>query len=165
MHDINGDDLCLVQNERSRKSWVRPGNIETKKEIDWQSAIFNHQRMHEGYGSCSVCVCVSVCLSESNTVLAATYLIYKSQVRCYKVSYGISALCGFHWNASFSSFIFSHCLHDEFSLYKMNNRGSEMASFQEELVCRSSNSSYNLTGSSLIIANYQQRFLPFSVLI
>ena len=42
--------------------------------------------MCEGYGS-RVCVCVSV------TVLAATYLVYKSQVRCYKVPYCVSNVC------------------------------------------------------------------------
>ena len=34
----------------------------------------NPRRMREGYGSRSVCVCVSVCLSV--TALAATYLVY-----------------------------------------------------------------------------------------
>ena len=53
--------------------------------------------MREGYGSCSVYV--SVCLSV--TVLAVTYLVYKSQVRCYKVSHCVDLA----ENASFSSFI------------------------------------------------------------
>ena len=35
----------------------------------------------------TVVVCVCVCVSV--TVLAAIYLIYKSQVRCYKVPYGV----------------------------------------------------------------------------
>ena len=34
-----------------------------------------------------VCVCVSVCLSV--TTLAATYLVYTSQVRCHRVVYGV----------------------------------------------------------------------------
>ena len=37
--------------------------------------------MCEGYGNC-VCMCV--------TALAATYLIYESQVRYYIVPYGVS---------------------------------------------------------------------------
>ena len=44
--------------------------------------------MRKGYGSRSVCVCVSLC--PSVTALAATYLVYKVQERCYKVLYGIS---------------------------------------------------------------------------
>ena len=47
--------------------------------------IINPQHMCESYGSHSVCVCVCVCV----TTLAATYLIRKSMVRCYKVPYGI----------------------------------------------------------------------------
>ena len=38
-----------------------------------------------------VCVCVSLCVSV--TALAATYLVYKSQVRCYKVPYGVVNVC------------------------------------------------------------------------
>ena len=56
----------------------------------------NPRRMREGYGSCSVCVCVlSVCVSVclSVTVLATTYLVCKSKVRCYEVPYGVSNLC------------------------------------------------------------------------
>ena len=36
-----------------------------------------------GYSSHSVCVCLSV------TMLAATYPVYTSQVRCHRVVYGI----------------------------------------------------------------------------
>ena len=44
--------------------------------------------MREGYSSHYVCVCVGVCVSI--TALAALlYLVYKSQVRCYKVPYGV----------------------------------------------------------------------------
>ena len=53
-------------------------------------------------GACTrvtiVVLCVYVCVYVSVTMLAATYLVYKSQVRCYKVPYGISNvknLCGF----------------------------------------------------------------------
>ena len=37
----------------------------------------------------SVCVCVSLSVCLSVTMLAATYLIYTSQVRCHRVVYGI----------------------------------------------------------------------------
>ena len=39
--------------------------------------------MCEGYGSRSVCVCLSV------TTLAATYLVYESRLLRYKVPYGV----------------------------------------------------------------------------
>ena len=44
--------------------------------------LIKPRHMHEGYSSCSVCLSV--------TALAAMYLVYKSQVRCCKVPYGIS---------------------------------------------------------------------------
>ena len=44
----------------------------------FRNCIINPRRMREGYGSCSVCVCVSMSVTE----LPATYLVYKSQV-CY----------------------------------------------------------------------------------
>ena len=39
--------------------------------------------MHEGYGSCFVCVCVCVCahVRVSVTTLAATYLVYTLKTR------------------------------------------------------------------------------------
>ena len=40
--------------------------------------MINHRRMREGYGSHSVCVCVSVCLSV--TTPTATYLVYECQM-------------------------------------------------------------------------------------
>ena len=132
----------------------------------YSSTTINPQHMHEGYGS--HCVCVSVCLSV--TTLAATNLVHKSQVRRYKVLYGISNACTM-WislkmlcSPVLASFAFSCCLHDKFSIiYWMNNRDSD-GFFQEGLVCMSSDSSYNSTSSSLIIANCQQRFLPFSLI-
>ena len=56
-------------------------------------SVVNPRRMREGYGSRSVCVCVCVSLCVSVTALAATYLVYKSQVRCYKVPYGVVNVC------------------------------------------------------------------------
>ena len=55
----------------------------------------------------SVSVCLSVCLSV--TMPAATYLVCKSKVRCYKVPYGVSNLkpmycVDFAENALFPSF-------------------------------------------------------------
>ena len=48
-------------------------------------------------------------------------------------------------------------LSDKFLIDRMNNRDSKCF-FSRRLVCRSSDSSYNSTGSSLIIANWQQRW-------
>ena len=50
-----------------------------------------------------------VCVSVSVTKLAATYLVYKSQVRCYKVHYGVVNIAIYDCvdlaeNASFKSF-------------------------------------------------------------
>ena len=50
--------------------------------------VINPRRMREGM---VVVLCVCVCLSV--TELAATYLVCKSKVRCYKVPYDISNLC------------------------------------------------------------------------
>ena len=105
-----------------------------------------------------------LCLSV--IALAATYHLYEPQVKCYKtVSYSVFNVC-IVWIslktlcspvlASFTS-AFS-TLSDEFSMDRMNNRDSD-GFFSRRLVCRSSDSSYNSTGLSLVIANYQQRFL------
>ena len=53
-----------------------------------QLVLINPRRMREGM---VVVLCVCVCLSV--TELAATYLVCKSKVRCYKVPYGVSNLC------------------------------------------------------------------------
>ena len=64
-------------------------------------------------------------------------------------------------SASFSSFgVFNRCLHDRFSTYRMNNRNSD-GLFSRIPVCRSSDSSYNSTSSSLIIANYHNANFAF----
>ena len=47
--------------------------------------------MRGGYGSHRVCVCVSVCLSVP--ALAVTCLVYKYQMRCCKVPYGVTNVC------------------------------------------------------------------------
>ena len=49
--------------------------------------INNLRRMREGYGSWFVCPGLSVCLSV--ITLAATYLVCESNLRCYKVPYGV----------------------------------------------------------------------------
>ena len=49
-------------------------------------SLSNPRRMHEGYSSRFMCVCVYL----SITTLAATYLFCTSQMRCYKAPYGIS---------------------------------------------------------------------------
>ena len=48
--------------------------------LNFTKYIVYPRRMREGYGSRSVCVCVSVCLSV--TTLTATYLVYDSKMRC-----------------------------------------------------------------------------------
>ena len=53
------------------------------------TTTINPQHMCEGYGSYSVCVCV--CLSVIK--LAATYLVFKSKMRCHKVPYGDPNAC------------------------------------------------------------------------
>ena len=73
--------------------------------------FINPWRMHEGLGSHSVCVCVCVCLSI--TVLAATYLVCKSQERCYKIPYGVSNVCislKMLCSPVLASFAYNHCL-------------------------------------------------------
>ena len=84
--------------------------------------MINPWRMREGYGSHSVC---TVCLCVSVAALAATYLVYKSRVRCYKVLYGVSNVC-IVWILlkTFRSPVlaFSCCLHDEFLMDRMNSR-------------------------------------------
>ena len=52
--------------------------------------VINPRRMREGYGSR---VCVSVCLCIVFPALAATYLVYRCQVRCYRVPYGVTNVC------------------------------------------------------------------------
>ena len=56
--------------------------------------FINPRRMREGYGSRSVCLsfCHSVILSVP--ALAATYLVYKCQLRCCRVPYGVANQLG-----------------------------------------------------------------------
>ena len=50
-------------------------------------ARVNPRRMREDYGSRSLCLCVSI------TKLAATYLVCKSKLRCYRIPYGVPNAC------------------------------------------------------------------------
>ena len=54
--------------------------------------IINPGRLREGYGACMYMYlfCMFV------TTLPATYFVYKSKVRCYKVLYGVPNAC-FVW--------------------------------------------------------------------
>ena len=52
-------------------------------------SFINPRRMREGYGSRSFCL--SVCLSV--TTLAATYLLFKSQMKCHRVLHGVYNRC------------------------------------------------------------------------
>ena len=51
----------------------------------FRDSLVNSRHMHKGYGSRSVCL--SVCLSV--TTLAATYLVFKSQVKCHWVLHDV----------------------------------------------------------------------------
>ena len=53
--------------------------------------IVNPWYMREGYGSHSVCECVSVCVSV--TALAATYLVCMSKVRHHVVPCRLLKIC------------------------------------------------------------------------
>ena len=53
--------------------------------------LINPRCICEDYGSCFVCVCVSVRLLSS--YIAATYLVYQSEVRCHKIPYGVPNPC------------------------------------------------------------------------
>ena len=95
-------------------------------------------RMRKGYSSC--CVCVYVCLCVSITVLAATYLVYKSQIGCYKVPCGVSNVC-IVWillktlcSPVLASFAYNRCLastlSDETLMDRMNNSGPTIFKIQ-----------------------------------
>ena len=93
-----------------------------------QVKIVNPRCMCEGYGSRHVSVCVCVCVPVT-TLAAAMYVVHEFQVMYYMVPYGVSIVCA--ENASFSSFVFSRCLHNEFLMHRMNTE-TVMASFQED---------------------------------
>ena len=129
--------------------------------------IVNPWHMCEGYGSHSVCVCVCVCVhyctSGYITRLEVSSVVLKGFLWHFKRIYCVD----FAENALFSSFgviclqPVNCCLHHALwrVLDRMNNRDSD-GFFSITLVCRCSDSSYNSTDLSLIIANYQQHFLP-----
>ena len=104
--------------------------------------MFNPWRMCEGYGShCVVCVCVCV------TTLAATYimyLIYKSQVRYYKVPNGVSNVC-IVWislkmlcSPVLASFAYKRCL----PCFLMRPQWTTVGPLHSRYVCTFSDSSY-----------------------
>ena len=74
MHDVTNFNFLM---------WLKNHNEPT--------VIFNPRRMREGYSSCFVCVCVSVCLSV--TTLAATYLVCMSKLRHHRVPCRLLKLC------------------------------------------------------------------------
>jgi hypothetical protein len=47
----------------------------------------------KGYGNRSVCLSVCPSVRLSVTTLTATYLVYESKVRCYKVPYSVPNAC------------------------------------------------------------------------
>ena len=60
-------------------------------------SFINPRRIREGYGSHSVCVCVSVCLSV--TTLTATNIVCESKLHCdvirFLMAFQTRDLCGF----------------------------------------------------------------------
>ena len=114
--------------------------------------IINPLHRCECYGSYSVCVCICVSIVTS---LVATYLVCKSKVRCYNISFlTVANICQYTVWISLKTLCLSlqfwhHLLttarlplFDEFSMDCMNNRDSDDY-FSRRLVCTCSNISYN----------------------
>ena len=121
--------------------------------------------MHEGCSSCSVCVCVSVCLSVcvSVTTLTSTYLIFRQNSVSLGFPYCFQRMhcVDFAENALFKS-SGDICWSPPPSLLlgqlSVNKRDSD-GFFSSKLECRTSDSSYNSTDSSLVTVDYQQSFV------
>ena len=58
-----------------------------KKVSPFSTWIFNPQRMRCRVTLLVLCACVYICVSV--TTLAATHLVYMSQLRCHRIYYGI----------------------------------------------------------------------------
>ena len=128
--------------------------------------------MHEGYGCRSVCVCVCVfvcvcvcvyvCVCVCNTTLTAPYLVFRqnSGVIMLSMLFSMYALCGFRWKHVIQKFWLCwsplpSSLLGQLSVDKRNSNGF----FSSGLVCRTSDSSYNSTDSSLVAVDFQQSFV------
>ena len=90
-----------------------------------------------------VCGCGWMCV----TALAATYLVYESQVRYYTIFYGVANVCTVWISlklsfSSWASFAFSSC---KFLVDRMNKNSDGFVS--RGLVSRCSDNFYNSTGS------------------
>ena len=140
----------------------------------------NLRHMREGYSSRHVCVCVCVCLSVCLSICLSVYLSVCQSV-CYQTScyiprfyiesqVSLGFLCCFQHTCMY-------CVNfDENTLFWTSKvlatfadqlcfltssqwtKGQQlMGYFQEN--CRTSNSSYNSTDSSLVTADYQPRML------
>ena len=120
-------------------------------------------------GACARVTVVIVCVCVSVTALAATYLVYTLKLDAFRlcVTFSRYALCGYRWKALFKSsgdicwspWPFS--LLDELSMDESDSDGL----FSRRLVCRSTDSSYDLTDSSLVTEDYQLWFLPLTFFV
>ena len=86
----------------------------------------------------------------SVTTLATTYLVYMSNVRCHKVLYGVFKVYDMWLSLKtlHSKVLASFADHNCLSRFLMTSQWIEetaMASFQQKLICRSSDNSYNTT--------------------
>ena len=98
------------------------------------------------------CVCMCVCVSISTP--AATHLVYTLKAKSCWASYGIFKIC-IVW-ISLKTF----CSRPSLFLDKLSINERDGDRFISKLVlCNSSCSSYNSTGSSLATVGYQLRFL------
>ena len=117
--------------------------------------------MHKGYRSRSVyvCVCVSVCVSV--TMLTGIFFIEIQVSLGFPCCFQRIHCVDFAENALFKSFSdicwlpLPSSLLDQLSVDKRDSGGF----FSSRLVCRTSDSSYNSTDSSLVTVDYQQSFM------
>ena len=117
-------------------------------------SIINPQRMHEGYDSRFMCVCYHT----------SCYIRWKQGAVRLSMAFSIYAL--YVENALFKSSgdicwpPLPSSLLDELSMYKRDSDGF----FSRRLVCRYSDSSYNLTDLTLVIDHWL-RFLPLAFFV
>ena len=112
-----------------------------------------------------VCVCVCVCYHASCYIprlyieikvpLGSTWRSQHMHCVVFVENDLFKSFGDICWPPLPSSFL------DELSMDKIDNDGF----FSRRLVCRSSDRSYNLTDSSLVIVNYQLRFLPWTFFV
>ena len=123
--------------------------------------IINPQRMREGYGSRSVCVCYRASgyilrlYVENKVPLGFLWHFQDMHCLAFIENALLKSSDDICWPPLSSSLL------DELSMDKRDSDGF----FSRRLVCKSSDRSYNLTDSSLVIVNYQLRFLPWTFFV